>query len=214
MNFKAIVFDMDGVLVDSEPLHKQIEQEMLQELGVQLPHEEHIKFAGVGKEMWTILKDKYGYNREVTEEELHKDKRVRYLKRLTSKPITPIDGVLPIVDTALKKGMQLAVASSSSIENIEIVTKALGILEKMDRIISGDDMPRTKPHPDIFLKTAELLGLHPNECLVIEDSANGVRAAKDAGMFCVGFRNLNSGNQDLRRADIIVDSLAEVLDHF
>jgi len=84
----------------------------------------------------------------------------------------------------------------------------------MDRIVSGDDMPRTKPHPDIFLKTAELLGLHPNECLVIEDSANGVRAAKDAGMFCVGFRNLNSGNQDLRRADIIVDSLAEVLDHF
>lgn len=201
---------MDGVLIDSEPLHKQIEQEMLKELGVNLPHEEHIKFAGVGKEMWTILKEQYGYNRDISEEELHVEKRKRYLGQLTSRPIKPIEGVVELVKIAKKAGLKLAVASSSSTENINIVTKAIGIFTYMDIIVSGDDMPRTKPYPDIFIKTAELLKLHTNECLVIEDSSNGVKAAKMAGMYCVAFRNPNSGNQNLSLADKIVNNIQEI----
>ncbi len=201
---------MDGVLIDSEPLHKQIEQEMLKELGVNLPHEEHIKFAGVGKEMWTILKEQYGYNRDISEEELHVEKRKRYLGQLTSRPIKPIEGVVELVKIAKKAGLKLAVASSSSTENINIVTKAIGIFTDMDIIVSGDDMPRTKPYPDIFIKTAELLKLHTNECLVIEDSSNGVKAAKMAGMYCVAFRNPNSGNQNLSLADKIVNNIQEI----
>ncbi|TCN73188.1 HAD family hydrolase [Acetobacteroides hydrogenigenes] len=210
MKYKAVVFDMDGVLIDSEPLHKQIEQEMLKELGVNLPHEEHIKFAGVGKEMWTILKEQYGYNRDISEEELHVEKRKRYLGQLTSRPIKPIEGVVELVKIAKKAGLKLAVASSSSTENINIVTKAIGIFTDMDIIVSGDDMPRTKPYPDIFIKTAELLKLHTNECLVIEDSSNGVKAAKMAGMYCVAFRNPNSGNQNLSLADKIVNNIQEI----
>ena len=80
----------------------------------------------------------------------------------------------------------------------------------MDIIVSGDDMPRTKPYPDIFIKTAELLKLHTNECLVIEDSSNGVKAAKMAGMYCVAFRNPNSGNQNLSLADKIVNNIQEI----
>ena len=201
---------MDGVLIDSEPLHKRIEQEMLKELGVNLPHEEHIKFAGVGKEMWTILKEQYGYNRDISEEELHVEKRKRYLGQLTSRPIKPIEGVVELVKIAKKAGLKLAVASSSSTENINIVTKAIGIFTDMDIIVSGDDMPRTKPYPDIFIKTAELLKLHTNECLVIEDSSNGVKAAKMAGMYCVAFRNPNSGNQNLSLADKIVNNIQEI----
>lgn len=210
MKYKAVVFDMDGVLIDSEPLHKQVEQEMLKELGVNLPHEEHIKFAGVGKEMWTILKERYGYNRDAKEDELHKEKRDRYLKRLRSKPIEPINGVVELVSIAKNAGIKMAVASSSSLENIELVTKSIGIYDEMNFIVSGDEMPRTKPHPDIFLKTAELLNIPAHECLVIEDSANGVLAAKEAKMFCVAFQNPNSGNQDLSLADNVVSDLIDV----
>ena len=210
MEYKAVIFDMDGVLIDSEPLHKQVEQEMLKDLGINLPHEEHIKFAGVGKEMWSILKEQYGYNRDIAEDDLHKEKRERYLKRLISKPIKPISGVIELVNIAKEAGMKMAVASSSSLENIELVTKSIGIYDDMSFIVSGDDMPRTKPYPDIFLKTAELLNIPVHECLVIEDSANGVQAAKDAEMFCVGFLNPNSGNQNLSLADNVVNSIIDI----
>lgn len=209
MKFKAVVLDMDGVIIDSEPLHKQVEQEMLKELGVNLPHEEHIKFAGVGKEMWTILKERFGYNREVDENELHKEKRDRYLRQLRSKPIEPINGIIDLVSTAKKAGLKVAVASSSSLENIELVTKSVGIFDKLDFAVSGDDIPRTKPHPDIFLRTSELLNIPPHECLVIEDSANGIKAAKDAGMYCIAFSNPNSGNQNLSLADNVIDKITE-----
>lgn len=203
---------MDGVLIDSEPLHKQVEQEMLVELGVNLPREEHVKFAGVGKEMWTILKERYGYNRDTNEDELHALKRELYMQRLVSNPIEAIEGVHSIVRYAKEKGLALAVASSSSRQNIELVTKAIGIYNDMQVIVSGDELPQTKPNPAIFIKTGKLLNIPPQECLVIEDSGNGVKAAKGANMFCVGYRNLNSGNQDLSLADIIVDNLDEVLE--
>lgn len=211
MKFKAVVLDMDGVIIDSEPLHKQVEQEMLKKLGVNLPHEEHVKFAGVGKEMWTILKEQFGYNREVNETELHKEKRTRYLTQLRSKPIVPIDGIVDIVNIAKKAGLKIAVASSSSLENIELVTKSIGIFDDLDLSVSGDDLPRTKPHPDIFLRTSELLNINAHECLVIEDSTNGIKAAKEAGMFCIAFRNPNSGNQNLSLADNVVNRIIEVI---
>lgn len=202
---------MDGVLIDSEPLHKEVEQEILCELGVNLPHEEHIKFAGVGKEMWSIIKKQYGYNKDVSEETLHATKRKLYLKRLTSCPIHPIEGVQDIIHFAENRNFKIAIASSSSRENITIVAKAIEIEDKVQIIVSGDEVPKTKPSPDIFIKTSKLLNLTPEQCIVIEDSANGVKAAKEAGMFCIGFINPNSGDQDLSLADELTYKLTECI---
>ena len=209
--FKALIFDMDGVLIDSEPLHKKIEQDILIELGVHLPLEEHFKFASMGKEFWNLMEARYGYNRKVTAEELHLEKRKRYLKALTSKPILPIDGLKELLIHARTKGMVMAVASSASVFNIELVLKAIGLEEFFSEIVSGEQVPRNKPNPDIYLWTAELLKLDVKECAVVEDSNNGVRAVKSAGMYCIGFQNLSSGNQDLSSADVIVDSLYEAI---
>ena len=211
MKFKAIIFDMDGVLIDSEPLHKEVEQQILCELGVKLPHEEHIKFAGVGKEMWSIIKKQYGYNKDVSENDIHATKRQLYLERLTSNPIRPIDGVRDIIHFAQNRNLKIAIASSSSRDNIEIVARAIEISDKVEIIVSGDEVPKTKPSPDIFLETSRLLNLAPEQCIVIEDSANGVKAAKDAGMFCIGFANPNSGDQDLSLADEIVYKLTDCI---
>jgi HAD superfamily hydrolase (TIGR01509 family) len=213
MMLKGIIFDMDGVLIDSEPLHKKIEQQMLIELGVDLPHDEHIKFAGVGKEFWNIIKNRFGYNREVTAEWLHEEKRDRYLKALSAKPIIAIEGVIDVVTEARKKNIPLAVASSSSSYLIHLVLKAIGIDQDISYVVSGEEVPRNKPFPDIFLRTAELMKIAPEECLVVEDSANGVKAAKDAGMFCVAFLNMNSGKQDLSKADHIVRAMNEVIEY-
>ena len=196
--FKALIFDMDGVLIDSEPLHKQIEQDILKELGVNVSLEEHFKFASMGMEMWNIMKQRYGFNREATADELHEEKAKRYLKALTSKPILPIDGLKELVSYAKEKGVVLAVASSSGVYNINLVLKAIGLEEFFSLIVSGEQVPRNKPYPDIYLKTAE-------------DSANGVKSAKAAGMFCIGFRNLSSGNQDISSADVIINSLSEAI---
>lgn len=208
---KALIFDMDGVLIDSEPLHKQIEQDILKELGVNLPLDEHFKFASMGKEMWNIVEKRFGFNRKTTADELHKDKAERYLKALTSKPILPIEGLKELLSYARDKGIVLAVASSSSVYNIKLVLKAIDLEQFFALIVSGEQVPRNKPFPDIYLKTAELLKLKPNQCAVVEDSANGVKSAKDAGMFCIGFRNLSSGNQDISPADVIIDSLREAI---
>ena len=209
--FKALIFDMDGVLIDSEPLHKKIEQDILKELGVNLPLEEHFKYASMGNEFWDIMEKRYGYNRKTTADELHKDKATRYLKVLTSNPIIPMAGLVELVNHAKKKGLVLAVASSSSVFNINLVLKAIGLKKHFSLIVSGEQVARNKPFPDIYLKTALLLNLTPGECMVVEDSANGVNAAKAAGMFCIGYRNLNSGNQDISNADVIVDKLSEAV---
>lgn len=202
---------MDGVLIDSEPLHKQVEQEILTDLGVHLTHDDHIKFAGVGKEMWSTIKNLYGYNRNISEDDLHDMKREIYLKRLTANPIIPIDGVLDIVQFAKKEGLKIAIASSSSQANIKLVAKSIGIYDEVEVAVSGDDVSKTKPSPEIFIKTSNLLGVQPSECVVIEDSANGVKAAKLAGMYCIGFANPNSGAQDLSLANATVEHLSECL---
>lgn len=210
--FKALIFDMDGVLIDSEPLHKKIEQDILLELGVNLPLDEHFKFASMGLEFWNIMEERFGFNRKTTADELHKEKATRYLAALTSKPILPIDGLEELLSAATNKGMVLAVASSSSVININLVLNAIGLKHYFKLIVSGEQVPLNKPNPDIYNKTAELLNLDPAECMVVEDSANGVRSAKDAGMYCVGFQNLSSGNQDLSPANVIVDSLKEIIE--
>ena len=200
---KGIIFDMDGVLIDSEPLHKKIEKQMLIELGVDLSHDEHIKFAGVGKEFWNIIKKRFGYNRDVTAEWLHEEKRERYLKALTANPINAIEGVVEVVTEARKRNIPMAVASSSSSFLIHLVLKAIGIDKDISVVVSGEEVPNNKPSPDIFLRTAELMQLNPKECIVVED----------ADMICIGFYNLNSGKQDLSQADYIIHSISEVIDY-
>jgi HAD superfamily hydrolase (TIGR01509 family) len=86
----------------------------------------------------------------------------------------------------------------------------LGLRKYVKYWLSGEQVLRSKPEPDIFLKVAEVLNVDPADCLVIEDSASGIKAAKRAGMKCIGYRNLNSGNQDLSGADLIVDKIGEI----
>lgn len=209
---EAVIFDMDGVIIDSEPFHLVICLELFKDLNINITEDEYKTFIGVSnKSMWTTLKSKYGLKKTVTElAALHSEANIRYFEENEEKPI---NGVIEILESLKKNGIKIALASSSPMEGIRLVLNKFKISEYFQVVISGENLERGKPAPDIFLKAAAMLRVEPEYCTVIEDSNHGVTAAKAAGMRCIGFQNPSSGNQNLEEADLIVSSLEDLSFH-
>lgn len=208
---EAVIFDMDGVLIDSEPDHLRIHEKMIELLGIEPSSADHSKYVGVTTSYkWSDIKSKYDLNYSV--QELVDMNRNNYFEYITSKDVIlePIFGVDKLVKNIHKNGVKLAVASSSPINVIETVVKSIGLDKYFNVLVSGDYVKKSKPNPDIFLYAAEKLKINPENCLVVEDSHNGSIAAKRAAMKCVGYKNINSENQDLSSADLIIDSFNKV----
>jgi HAD superfamily hydrolase (TIGR01509 family) len=207
---KAVIFDMDGVIMDSEPIHYKIEKAILKN-NFNEPFEfaDHARFVGqTTQDLWrTICKER---NLSQGFEILSLLDNADYMQELKSGDIQAVPGAIELIKRLHEIAIPMIVASSAIRENIEVVTDRFGITKYFQGYVSGQDLERTKPNPDIFLKAAEKLNIEPENCLVIEDAKHGVEAAKAAGMFCIGYRNLNSGDQDLSKADMIVDEIEEI----
>lgn len=146
-------------------------------------------------------------------DELTRMTEARYIDYIKAqKGMKPIDGLESLLRYLKGNGIKLAVASSSPPSIIEIVLSGMfGIKGLFDAVVSGDGLENSKPAPDIFLNTAGLLGVHTGNCVVIEDSANGIRAAKAAGMTCIAYDNPSADNrQDLSEADFVVGHFDEI----
>lgn len=203
----TVIFDMDGVIIDSEPIYFQIEQELFREVGLELSREEHSTYVG-RSDLWETVSKKY--NLDVDLNEIHSKEKSRYLEIISNSfDQGPIDGVKERIKELASDDIKLVLASSSEMKNIELVLTKFDLLDYFDLRVSGANLETSKPHPEIFLKAAEMADSVPKNCLVIEDSTNGVRAAKAANMKCIGFKNPNSGNQDLSAADWIINSFEE-----
>lgn len=202
---------MDGVIIDSEPIHYDLSMLYYGELGLQITDEEYYTFVGVGdKEIFTRLKEKYGLKQEVDElVDTYQQRYIEHLKTLTEEK--PIMGVDILIGELRKRGLRLALGSSATRRNIDAVLEFFGLRHCFEAVVSGCEVERSKPSPDIYIEAAKRLGVEPSECVVIEDSSNGIQAAKLAGMKCVAYRNLNSGDQDLSQADRVIDAF-EALD--
>jgi HAD superfamily hydrolase (TIGR01509 family) len=212
MKIEAVIFDLDGVLIDSEPLHALADNQLLIESGIITPDNYFDRFVGITNwDMWTEIKREYSI--ELSIEELMELQMPMKLKLLKEMDFIPVRGVTGLLEELKRREVPMAIASSSPRLFIESVIQKIGINEYFKVWISGEEVEHGKPEPDIFLKAAELLNVSPNACVVIEDSASGTVAAKRAGMKCIGYRNLNSGNQDLSQADYIIDEIksAEIL---
>ncbi len=204
---KAIIFDMDGVIIDSEPLHLELERELLEELGGKITPEEHQKFVGTTDYyMWSTFKNKFNIKNSI--EEMIAIKKERFLQNIHK--INLVDNFEEFMLTVHKEGYLLGLASSNNRKTVDSIIKKFNLDKYFEFIISGEEVSKGKPNPEIFLTAANKMNVKPHECLVIEDATNGVKAAKSAGMKCIGLKNPNSGDQDLSQADLIVDNFSEL----
>lgn len=206
---KAVIFDMDGVLVDSQPYHFKADIDTMAEYGVIKDQKFYEAFAGtLTDNRMRTLRDMFGL--DVPAEELIEKREKMILDIMANEDIKPVSGIPELLRSIKALGLKTAVASSSGIELIKLVLDRLGIAVYFDSITSGNDVKMGKPSPDIFLLAAERIGAEPSECLVVEDSENGVRAAKAAGMTALGYVNPTSGNQCLDMADAVTDDFRKV----
>jgi HAD superfamily hydrolase (TIGR01509 family) len=202
---EAVVFDMDGVLVDSEPLHVEAARRTLAAYGVGYSDAENSEFTGfTDLEVFAILKRRHGLTPTVDElARRFADGLIALLQRQA----VPLPGVPGVLVSLRQAGYRLALASSSSLEIIATTLRTLRITEHFPIVVSSVEVGRGKPAPDVFLAAASRLGLPPSRCLVVEDSRNGVLAAKRAGMACVAVPCGVTRGQDFAEADVVLDSL-------
>ncbi len=210
MNISTIIFDMDGVIVDSEPVHQANERALFEELGLEITEEEHSSYIGTSAmDAWKMIIEKHQLNK--TPEELLVLGRNRYLDLLKSgNHVHLVEGSVALIDYFIEKGLGVLVASSASRKTVLAVLEHFGIRDRFSVITSATDIERSKPAPDIFLKAAEWASAKPGSCLVIEDSTNGIKAAKAAGMLCIGYQNTTGMPQDLSGADHLVRRLRDI----
>lgn len=207
---RAVIFDMDGVIIDSEPMHNKAYHDMFKEVGINVSTELYESFTG--QSTINICKKLVEhFNLEQTPETLVALKR-KYYKHFfyCNSSLGLIDGVLDLIKDYHKNGLTLVLASSAAMTSIEQIFDRFDLNQYFKAKLSGGDLKESKPHPEIFIKAAQATGFSKEECLIIEDSTNGVLAAKGAGIFCVGFDSFHSKNQDYSKADMVISDFKDI----
>ncbi|UZW15257.1 HAD family phosphatase [Clostridium pasteurianum] len=205
----AFIFDMDGVIIDSEPIHFEIDTKTMKHFGVEISNKELEKYVGMtNPEMWKLIKDDYNITESINE--IINYQLGSKIKILRESNIEPIEGIKELIFQLKNENISIAVASSSPRKFIQEVLIKFNLIDCFQYIVSGEEVAKGKPAPDIYIEAAKQLGVNTEHCIVIKDSRNGVLAAKNAGMKCIGYRNINSGNQNLSQADIVIKSIKEV----
>jgi len=207
---KAVIFDMDGVIIDSEPIHTITKMQTFKHYDISFAETDCEKYMGqTTKSLFSALIKQQ--NRDISVSEMVAHKYKLYLDILDNdNSIQPIDGILDLLRYLKQEAIPSAIGSSSGREIIDAVVKKFQLKSYFQSIISGADLPKSKPDPAVYLLTAERLGVAPTDCIVIEDTSSGVQAAKAAGMYCIAYQNKNSGCQDLQQADSIVPSIKSI----
>ncbi len=205
----AFIFDMDGVIIDSEPLHFEVDIQTMRHLGTTMTKQQLEKFVGMtNPEMWSILKREYKLDQTVAE--IIEYQLSNKIRGLHESKLEPIEGILELLQDLKLRNIPIGIASSSPMLFIQEVVSRFQIGQYFSVIVSGEEVSNGKPAPDVYLEAAKQLAVPADRCVVIEDSRNGVLAAKAAKMRCIGYANMNSGSQDLSLADRIVSSIREI----
>lgn len=200
-----MIFDCDGVLVDTEEIYFNMNRAFIRERGGDFDLKYYERFIGLASDlMWSELKAKFNLS-ETVDFLIAQEKELK-AAALSRAELTPIPGVENFISNLQAAGIACSVASSGRRDNVYTILDKTGLKDRFKAIVTGEDIVNGKPAPDIFLKAADLSGFSPEKSMVIEDSKNGSLGAKAAQMRCVGYINPQSGDQDLSRADIRISS--------
>ncbi len=206
---KTVIFDMDGVLVDSEYTFLETKTDMLKTAGFPKDVSYQYQFMGTTFEvMWTIMKEEIGLPESISF--YINDMNERREVMIARDGIRAIKGAQDLVKRLFEAGFKLAVASSSPKHEIVRAMTELGLVDYFEVLVSGEEVAHSKPAPDVFLAAAERLGVSAQDAIIIEDTKNGSLAARRAGAYVIGFENPNYPAQDLSNADIIVTDYQEL----
>ena len=207
---QTVIFDMDGVIVDTEPVHHFAYYQHFNELSIEVSDEMYRSFTGNStRNIFQKLKAQFDLQEDV--EDLILRKRHLFNEAFDLKEdLYLIEGVEELIKDLHTNGMQLIVASSASKVTINRVFTRFNLNQYFTHIVSGEDFPKSKPHPAIFEHAASLSVAPKENCIVIEDSTNGIQASVSAGIFCVGYDSFHSKDQDLSKANIIIRNFNEL----
>ena len=201
---QCLIFDMDGVIIDSEEIHKKAYYETFKNLGVEVSEELYKTMTG-SSTINAFQKLVNHFNLDDVPEELVLQKRKCYVNYFENDPtLSLVNGVKELIQFLYKQNLTLVLASSSAMVNINRVFSRFDLNQYFTAKISGADLTASKPHPEIFEKAAILGGVSKEQCIVIEDSDNGIKAANDAGIFVVGYENPLVSDQTLKDANLII----------
>ena len=210
MPLKAVLFDMDGVIVDTEPLHRRAYFQMFEDLEIEVSEELYTSFTGAStKKVCNTLIENYQLSQ--SHEELALIKR-KYFKHYfyNDGDFNLLPRVKSLIENYFENGIKLVLASSASMVTINMVFEKFDLEKYFVGKISGADLKESKPHPEIFLLAAEIADEPKENCMVIEDSTNGIIAAHWAGIFCTAYKSEHSVGQNYDKANMLISDFSEI----
>ncbi len=207
---QTVIFDMDGVIVDTEPVHHYAYNQHFKMLNIDITPEMYASFTGNStKNIFERLKATFNLEDDV--QTLVETKRNLFNEAFDHKEdLYLLDGVEDLIKDLHHNGMQLVLASSSAKVTINRIFNRFNLHQYFTHIVSGEDFPKSKPHPAIFEHAAYISQTPRENCIVIEDSTNGIKAAKAAGIYCIGYDSVNSKMQDYSLADQVISNFKEL----
>ena len=207
---QTVIFDMDGVIVDTEPVHHFAYQQHFEQLKIDVSPEMYASFTGNStKNIYERLTTTFRLTQDI--QTLVETKRNLFNEAFDQKQdLYLLEGVEDLIKELNENGMQMVLASSSAKVTIQRIFNRFDLHAYFSHKVSGEDFPKSKPHPAIFQQAAFLANTPVEKCIVIEDSTNGIMAAKAAGIYCVGYESVHSKLQDYSLADQVISHFNEL----